>query len=145
MAQLDALVSFSPLPANLQRCVLGLTDRNARIHTRWVQKQEQKHRAARQSTGSSIRVHTRTNNEHQNTELHFTRMAIAPNVDGDRTIALVTSVMSNAHDNTADDHTRLPTTRPQVLQVAKCTIMAVSQPEQLRIERFELCWLPCGV
>ena len=44
-------------------------------------KQEQKHRAAQPSTVSSIGVHTRTNNEHQNTKLQINRMAIAPNVD----------------------------------------------------------------
>ena len=71
-------------------------------------------------------------------------MAIAPNVDRDCTIALVTSIMYNVHDNTANDHTRLPSTHPSVLQVAKRTKMAVSQAEQLTIELFELRWLPYG-
>ena len=52
--------------------------------------------------------------------------------------------MYNVHDNTANDHTRLPSTHPSVLQVAKRTKMAVSQPEQLTIELFELRWLPYG-
>ena len=62
--QLDALVSFSLIPANLQRCALGLTGRNAGIHTRWAQKQEQKHHATWQSMASSIGVHTHIASEH---------------------------------------------------------------------------------
>ena len=137
------MVLFFPLPANLQRCMLGLTGRNARIHTRWAQKQKQKHCAMRRAMVSSIRAHTHIDSEHQNTELHFTRMAIVPNVDHHCTIALVTSIISNVHDNTADDHTRLPNTHPEVLQITKRIKMAVSQLEQLRIKLFELRWLPC--
>ena len=69
-------------------------------------------------------------------------MAIAPNVDRDCTIALVTSIMYNLHDNTKIDDTRPPNTHPSVLQVGKRTKMAVSQPEQFTIELFKLRWLP---
>ena len=96
-------------------------------------------------------MHTNVRSGHQTTELQFTRMAIAPNVDRDRTITPVTLIMYNVHGPTAGNHTGLPVlaqssipSTPKVLQGAKCTEMPLTWPDLIQIGRFKLRWLLRG-
>ena len=59
----------------------GLNRQDRSLRYNGGPKTEPFHRAARQSTVSNRSESTNVRNGHQNTELQFTRMAIAPNVD----------------------------------------------------------------